>query len=243
MSTLFHVSDLHFGAQDSAALSAFAARVHTERPDAVLITGDLTMRARHTEYAAATNWLAALGVPLSIEVGNHDLPYFNPWARFVQPYARYERLARSIEAHIDLPDVVIVPLRTTARAQLRLNWSQGQVRSKRLNAAVETLKSSGPDRIRIVTCHHPLSDKPGSHTEGRTRGGRAALALLAAAGADLVLSGHVHDPFDIVWTEGPRPIRMVGAGTLSERTRATPPSYNRIAIDGHDIDVAPQQLG
>lgn len=230
MSILFHVSDLHFGAEDVRALAWFAARVHDDRPDAVLMTGDLTMRARRAEYAAACAWLTALDVPLSIEVGNHDLPYFNPWARFVSPYARYERLAAAIDRPLALDDVAIVPMKTTARAQLRLNWSQGRVSQARLTAVVEALKVVPDGKYRIVTCHHPLSDAPGGHTEGRTRGGRAALAMLAAAGADLVLSGHVHDPFDLVWSEGPRPIRMVGAGTLSERVRATPPSFNRIAI-------------
>ena len=243
MSNLFHVSDLHFGAEDRAALDAFAATVRDERPDAVILTGDLTMRARRHEYAAATEWLNTLGVPLSIECGNHDLPYFNPWNRFVTPYARFEKLERAIERPIDLPNVAIVPLKTTARAQLRLNWSQGQVSSGRLNKAVEDLKAVPAGRIRIVACHHPLSDAPGSHTEGRTRGGRAALALLAAAGADLVLSGHVHDAFDIVWTEGPRPIRMVGAGTLSERVRATRPSFNQITITDGKIDVKERTLG
>ncbi len=242
MSMIFHVSDLHFGAEDSVALAGFAAAVRDQRPDAVIITGDLTMRARHGEFAAATAWLTALDVPLSIEVGNHDLPYFNPWARFVAPYARYEKVARAIERPIDLPDVAIVPLKTTARAQWRLNWSQGRVAAGRLTQSVEALKAVGPGRVRIVACHHPLDDKAGGQTEGRTRGGRAALALLAAAGADLVLSGHVHDPFDIVWREGPRPIRMVGAGTLSERTRATPPSYNRIEIVGSDVTVTAEVL-
>jgi len=235
MSVLFHVSDIHFGAEDTRAIAAFADAVRAERPDAVLITGDLTMRARRREFAAAAAWLETLGVPLSVEVGNHDLPYFNLWARFVTPYARYESLEYAIERPIDLPDVAIIPLRTTARAQLRLNWAQGRVGATRLEAAVEALKAVPAERTRIVACHHPLVDQPGGMSEGRTRGGRAALALLAAAGADLVVSGHVHDPFDMVWEDGPRSIRMIGAGTLSERTRATPPSFNRIVVGEHIV--------
>jgi predicted phosphodiesterase len=77
-----------------------------------------------------------------------------------------------------------------------------------------------------VACHHPLVDAD-THGTGSTRGGRAALARLAAAGAHAVLSGHVHDPFDMEIDAGGRPIRIIGAGTLSERTRATP-SYNRL---------------
>src|SRR3546814_4621833 len=75
MTRLFHISDLHFGLEDRAALGWFADCVRRERPDAVLITGDLTMRARSREFAAACDWIGALDVPVTVEVGNHDLPY------------------------------------------------------------------------------------------------------------------------------------------------------------------------
>ena len=242
MSVLFHASDLHFGAEDQGALDAFACAVRDSRPDAVVITGDLTMRARHREFAAAADWLGSLGVPLSIEVGNHDIPFFNLWARFISPYRRYEQLETAIEQPLNLVDAAIVPLRTTARAQVRLNWAQGHVKTERLTTAVAALEAVPEGHVRIVACHHPLSDASGSRTGGRTRGGHAALGMLAAAGADIVLSGHVHDPFDIVWNDGERSVRMVGAGTLSERVRATKPSFNRIEINGGTISVAPQLL-
>src|SRR3546814_3161880 len=88
MTRLFHISDLHFGLEDRAALGWFADCVRAERPDAVLITGDLTMRARSREFAAACDWIGALDVPVTVEVGNHDLPYFNPVERLFFPYCR-----------------------------------------------------------------------------------------------------------------------------------------------------------
>lgn len=243
MTTLFHVSDLHFGAEDTAALGAFTQAVHDERPDAVVMTGDLTMRARSREFAAAQAWLAALGVPVTVEIGNHDLPhYYKLFSRFFRPYARYERLERAIERPLDLSDVAIIPLRTTARAQWRLNWSEGNVATQRLSETLDALDAVPAGRVRIVTCHHPLIDKPGGKSKGRTRGGHASIAALAAAGADLVLSGHVHDAFDIVWDGGSRPVRMVGAGTLSERVRATRPSYNRIDVEQGDVRVTLREL-
>jgi len=72
---LFHVSDVHFGAEDPKALDWFARCVADEAPDAVIMTGDLTMRARPSEFDAGGKWLQSLGVPVTIEVGNHDLPY------------------------------------------------------------------------------------------------------------------------------------------------------------------------
>jgi len=232
---IFHVSDLHFGAQDSAALAWFAAQVEAQRPDAIVVTGDLTMRARRHEFRAAQAWLATLPAPLSIEVGNHDLPYFNLLARFADPYGRFEGLEREIERQLDLPGVDIIPLRTTARMQWRLNWSKGHTTPARVEQAKGALvRARGP--IRLVACHHPLVE-PGTRMSSHTRGGREALAALTRAGADGILSGHVHDPYDRrIEVEG-LPVRLIGAGTLSERVRASRPSYNAIATSGDDFTV------
>jgi 3',5'-cyclic AMP phosphodiesterase CpdA len=240
---LFHASDLHFGKEDRAALDWFAARVADERPDAVLITGDLTMRARAREFGAAQDWLQSLPAPVSVEVGNHDLPYFNPWGRFVAPYARYDRLERMIERPLSLDGVSVVPMRTTSRAQWRANWSHGIVRSGRITAAAEQVRAVPDGHVRIVTCHHPLTASDGGLTEGKTRGGQKALAALAEAGCDAVLSGHVHDPFDLLWPGSERPLRLIGAGTLSERIRTTPPSFNEIVVDKRQIGVTVRVMG
>lgn len=233
---LFHVSDLHFGREDRSALAWFAATVRKERPDAVIVTGDLTMRARSQEFAAAEAWLAALGVPVTIEPGNHDLPYLNPLARLIHPYRRVRRVARAIERPLDVPGVWLVPLETTARAQWRLNWSRGHVADRRLDRALRLLQQRRPGDVAIVACHHPLIDA-GTESEGRTRGGAEALHALAEAGADAVLSGHVHDPFDIIWDGNDRPVRLIGAGTLSERVRESAPSFNEVRVADGRIAV------
>lgn len=243
MTLFFHVSDLHFGTEDRAALDWFAAAVAAERPDLVIVTGDLTAAARRREYAAAAAWLAGLGVPVAAEPGNHDLPVYDPVARMTTPYRRFERLLAAIEAPRALPGVVLVPLRTTARMQWRRNWSLGSVAPHRLAAAIALLAARRPGDIGIVLTHHPLVDLAGTATGGHTRGGAAALAALAGAGADAVLSGHTHDPFDLVWDAGPAPVRMIGAGTLSERVRDTRPSFNRIRMDDGQLAVEVAALG
>lgn len=235
--TLFHMSDLHFGMEDRAALDWFAAEVADAAPDAVICTGDLTMRARHHEFAEASRWLAALAAPVMVEPGNHDMPYFNPLERFVRPYARYATLRRAVNAEIALGGISVVPLRTVARAQWRLNWSKGRVSPSGLVHALARLGEpdpTGPDetapdrpRLRLIACHHPLVEA-GTDATASTRGGPRALAALARAGVDAVLSGHVHDAFDRVVEAGGLPIRIVGAGTLSERVRRSRPSYNRL---------------
>jgi 3',5'-cyclic AMP phosphodiesterase CpdA len=241
MIRLFHVSDMHFGAEDREALDWFAALVRDEQPDAVVVTGDLTMRARRHEFAAAAQWLEGLGRPVTVEAGNHDLPYFNLWARFVTPYRRYRALEAMIERPLDLPGVTVVPLKTTARFQWRLDWSKGHVSPRALSEALALVEAAPSGHRILVACHHPLVEA-GTRSSSRTRGGRAALAALAAAGADAVLTGHVHDPFDIRHPGYGEEVRLIGAGTLSERVRDTPPSFNEIRI-GEAIETIARRMG
>lgn len=245
MTRIFHASDLHFGSQDRAALAWFAQTVKDERPDAVALTGDLTMRGRSSEFEAAAEWLATIApVPITLEPGNHDLPYYNNlWRRIFTPYRRYRRLKSSVERPLDLADVAIVPLRTATRFQLRLNLSRGVVRRRSLRTTLKMMEEAPAGRMVIIAAHHPLSDPPGFQAEGGTRGGRRALEALAAAGAKAVLSGHVHDPFDRRWRSAAGAIRLIGAGTLSERVRATPPSFNELTIDGGALNVEVRTMG
>ena len=100
---LFHLSDIHFGLEHNRALDWVAAEVAARKPAAVVITGDLTMRARTREFAAARDWIMALGAPVTVEVGNHDLPYFNLIERFFDPYRKFRGMESVVEKELDLP--------------------------------------------------------------------------------------------------------------------------------------------
>lgn len=239
MPTLYHISDLHFGAEDRAALDWLAGEIVQNRPDGVICTGDLTMRGTEREFDAAAEYLAGLGVPVSIEPGNHDMPYY--WemvTRLRRPFARFEAMRR--RAHSDLPiaDLVVASLPTVTPAQWRLNWSKGCVKQPALTAALRRLE--GARGLKLVVCHHPLVDAD-TEGSGSTRGGQRALAALAGAGVSAVLSGHVHDPFDMCVETAQGPIRIIGAGTLSERTRATAPSFNRLTWADGALEVSVQR--
>ena len=238
---LFHISDLHFGLEDRDALAWFRECVRREQPDAVLITGDLTMRARSREFAAACDWIMSLDLPVTVEVGNHDLPYFNPVARFLHPYRRIRRIEALVERELDFRNLAVVPLKTTARAQWRLDWSKGWVTRKALARTLAAIDALPRGTQILVTAHHPLTE---AGTKGRalTRGGGAALAALADRGVAAVLTGHVHDAFDLIADTPAGPIRMIGAGTLSRRIRSTPPSFNELRIRGGEISVRVRNL-
>lgn len=236
MTRLYHISDLHFGLEDRAALSWFRECVRREQPDAVLITGDLTMRARSREFSAACDWIGDLDVPVTVEVGNHDLPYFNPIARFFYPYRRIRGIERLVERELELANVAVIPLKTTARAQWRIDWSKGWVTAKALAKTLAAIDALPPGTTVLVTAHHPLVEA-GTRGRALTRGGARALEALAARGVAAVLTGHVHDAFDLTAQTTAGPIRMIGAGTLSQRIRSTPPSFNELRVKEGEIAV------
>lgn len=241
MTRLFHISDLHFGLEDPLALAWLVDCVAREKPAGVIVTGDLTMRARAREFAAATRWISDLGVPVSIGVGNHDLPYFNPLERAFDPYRRYRRLEQAVGNPLTVPGLAIVPLKTTARAQWRFNWSKGHVAPAELAHCLAHIDALPRGTRVLVACHHPLVEA-GTHGQALTRHGAQALSELARRGVMAVLSGHVHDAFDLIHPTPEGPVRMIGAGTLSLRTRSTPPSFNDLILSGADIAVTVRNL-
>ena len=239
--TLFHLSDIHFGLEDNQALDWVKQEIAERRPAAVAITGDLTMRARHREFAAACHWIRSLDVPVTVEVGNHDMPYFNLIERFFAPYRRFNAIQGLIEREIDLPGIAIVPLKTAVRAQPRLNWSKGWVSRSALSKCLEAIDALPSGTRAIVAAHHPLREV-GTKGTALTANGYKALCALAQRPVVAVLSGHVHDPFDILEETVHGPVRMIGAGTLSQRIRSTPPSFNELTWDGVTLEVRARNL-
>ncbi|WP_271079047.1 metallophosphoesterase family protein [Aurantiacibacter sp. MUD61] len=238
---LFHLSDIHFGLEDNQALDWVMEEIREKRPDAVAITGDLTMRARHSEFDAATRWIKSLDVPVTVEIGNHDMPYFNPIERFLTPYKRFSGMEELVEKELQWDGLAIVPLKTVRRWQPRLNWSKGWITDAALERCLNALDKLPAGTQALVAVHHPLREV-GTQGTALTKHGQKALNELATRPVLAVLSGHVHDAFDIMEETIHGKVRMIGAGTLSQRVRSTPPSFNELEWDGKDLRVRVRNL-
>ena len=238
---IFHLSDIHFGLENNRALDWVKQEIEERKPDAVAITGDLTMRARQREFDAATHWINSLTAPVTVEVGNHDMPYFNPIERFFNPYKRFRGMEEKVEKELDLGSLAIVPLKTAVRAQPRLNWSKGWVTNAALEKCLAAIDALPEGTRALVAVHHPLREV-GTQGTALTKNGDKALRELARRPVQAVLSGHVHDAFDIMEETVDGAVRMIGAGTLSKRTRSTPPSFNEIEWDGENLTVCVRNL-
>ena len=233
---IFQLSDIHFGVEDRHALAWVLKEIRDQQPAAIIISGDITMRATHREYAAAQQWIGSLGPPVFVEVGNHDLPYYNLIERMVAPYRRFERLKQAVESPLNLPDLEVVNLLSTPRVQPRWPWSDGIVKEAELEKTLARIDALPANSNVLVVAHHPLEER-GRNGELLTIGGDKALAELAKRDIVAVISGHVHDGFDLMHETPHGAVRMIGCGTLSKRLRSTPPSFNELRWNGVELSV------
>jgi 3',5'-cyclic AMP phosphodiesterase CpdA len=239
MARLAHISDIHFGGENAAAVAAAVDYVNDGDFDLVVVTGDLTRFGEVEEFRSAAGWLEKIRAPKLVTPGNHDAPYLAWGERVFAPFRRYERLIGPAAAQVHLGDGFAVRGLNTARGvQPRLNWSKGQISHRQVETAVEWFQDAHPDCVRIVACHHPLTEMIGGPMTARVWGGEAAARDFAEAEVDLVLSGHIHAPFTWPYPFGDRKTYAVGAGTLSIRERGVPPSFNVVDTERAAIRVA-----
>ena len=237
---LFHISDVHFGVEDRVALDRVERAIAEQAPQILVCTGDLTQRATHAQYKAAAEWFGQFDLPVWIDPGNHDMPYYNLWERFTEPYRRYNALREGVAVTaFETDELVLIDLKTTVRSQSRWPWSDGVVTPTALEATLAGLERyRGDSRLRVVTAHHPLhGPKPGG--PNATIGGDDAFARLTQAGMDAILTGHIHKPFNEHRVVGERSAQVIGAGTLSKRLRdGVPASYNALTYSRGDNEIA-----
>jgi 3',5'-cyclic AMP phosphodiesterase CpdA len=235
---LLHLSDVHFGGEDVAAVEAAVAFAHAYAPPLTVVTGDLTLNGLPQEFAAAAAWLARLPGPRLCTPGNHDTPYWNIPLRALSPFGRYRRwIGDPAGAAYDSPDLGVRMINTARGAQPRPDWSKGAVNLAACVEAARGLRVADPKALRVVGVHHPLVEAAGVPVTGGVHRGAEAAALLADGGVDLILSGHVHNPFAVALPAGDGLTHAVGGGTLSVRLRGTPASFNTLEWDDMAVRV------
>ena len=240
MRTLAHLSDLHFGSVDPAALAAVRRRILRLEPDLVVISGDLTQRARAVQFREARAYLDTLPRPQLVVPGNHDVPLYNVFQRFFRPLAKYQRFISSeLEpAYID-EELAVVGV-NTARSFV---FKGGRISKEQVARVRDRICRLGEEVTKILVTHHPF-DVPERSREQDQIVGRARMALkrLAHCGADVLLAGHLHASHVGHTAERYRiaglSALVVQAGTAtSKRTREEPNSFNLLRVMPRHIEI------
>lgn len=231
MRRIAHLSDLHFGAADFAVVEGAVAAVTAAKPDLVVISGDLTQRARSAQFRDARTFLDRLPQPRIVVPGNHDIPLWNVFARGWKPLTKYRRIiGDDLAPFYADPEIAVLGLNTARSFTIK----DGRLNHGQLAAAGACFAGASPEAVKIVVTHHPFDQPQAEHTGDIV--GRAGLAVetFTALGVDLILSGHLH-----LTRSGPSTTRYPGSGTLlvqagtatSIRRRGEVNSFNLIEID------------
>jgi 3',5'-cyclic AMP phosphodiesterase CpdA len=208
-------------------MRALERLAHAEAPEVVVFSGDITQRATRAQFGAARAFVERLGVRNVLAIpGNHDIPLFQLGARLFGPYERYaEAFGKELEPEFESPDWLVVMVNTT-------RWyrhEDGEVSPAQIERVAERLARAAPRQLRVVVTHQPVVVTRPEDESNRLHGRDAAVARWSAAGADLVLGGHIHLPFvrplHGLFADCPRPLWAVQAGTaVSSRVRAGKPN-------------------
>lgn len=240
MRTIVHLSDLHFGRVDAKLLEPLRHAVTQLAPHLVLVSGDLTQRAKSEEFRQARHFLETLPTPQVVVPGNHDIPLYNVFQRFFAPHARHRRFFGDDLEPAFVDDEIAVLGVNTARA---LTFKDGRINEEQVERIRLRLLSLPETTIKMLVTHHPF-DVPDRLRDNHRIVGRAAMAMktLAQCGADVLLSGHLHATHaghtaERYKIEGYSALLIQAGTATSTRGRGEANSFNALRVDRHRIEV------
>lgn len=190
MTRLLHLSDLHFGTVDDRLVTPMLELAHRLRPDATVISGDLTQRARRGQFRSARAFIDRLPGPVLCVPGNHDMPLWNLFSRLATPFAGFRRsIGPDLEPRLALDGAILQGLNTANP----LVWKAGRLRPASATRLEASFALTPAQAMHIAVLHHaPVPAADGTPADMAEPA--AVLAALARAGTDVVLSGHTHMP-------------------------------------------------
>ncbi|MDB5818428.1 MAG: repair exonuclease [Rhizobacter sp.] len=222
MTLLLQISDTHFGTERPTVMDALKRLSDMRKPDVVMLSGDITQRATVEQFAGAKAYLQRLGIARQLIVpGNHDIPLYNLPARLFSPYGHMRTAFDGpLEPVFESDDLLLIGVKSTRRYRRE----NGEVSDSQIDRVAERLSRARPGQWRVVVTHQPVCVTKDKDEKNLLRNRERAVARWCAAGADVLMGGHIHLPFVAPLGEFfgglSRPMWAVQAGTaLSTRIR------------------------
>ena len=243
MRTLIHLSDLHFGTVDLPIVPALLDFIRITKPDLVVISGDLTQRARTEQFIEARKFLDAIALPKIVIPGNHDVPLHNVFARLFRMLDRFRRYISTDLEPFYVDDEIAVAGVNTTRA---LTGKNGRINQAQLETLRRRFGHVPRTRVKIVVTHHPFDLPPGVEGDRVVLRAKAAMKILAQIPVDMLLAGHFHVGGTSRTTTRYKienySALIVAAGTsTSTRGRGQPNSLNVIQFECPEVTIAQYQ--
>lgn len=237
---ILHLSDPHFGTNPADVTAALLAEAQRLAPDLIILSGDITQRAREEQFQAAARFIEQLPpVPRLIVPGNHDIPLFDIRRRICAPHERFTRiLSTEVASSLEVGDIQVIGF-NSAPPWRHINGELSAQKVEQVLAEYAHVRVS----FRICVFHHPLDVRRFQDRINIIRGASALCPVLARHGVDLVMSGHIHDPLmrtsEHRYPGLERSLVFLLAGTcISRRTRiGAPNSFNCIETSPQEANM------
>lgn len=234
---LAHLSDIHFGKiAHERVVPAILDEVNDHGLDLVIISGDLTQRARTREFEAAKRMIDAFDAPVLVVPGNHDVRawWHNPFERIFRSASRFrEFIGDETTPHFVRDGLAVFGLNSAHGLTIK----GGKIRPRHLDRMQTFFAMQPAEAFRVVVVHHHLTKLKALGKHDVARGAKHALEVAGACNVDLLLCGHLHvSHVEHVETDVERGHRLViaSAGTAtSSRGRGTNRNvnfYNQICV-------------
>lgn len=217
MRTIFHISDVHFGPPHLPRVSEGVLElIDDRRPDLVVLSGDLTQRARPEQFQEARRFVDRIPVPSLVVPGNHDVPLYRVWERVFDPYGAYRRhFSPELEPVFRDDELLVVGINTA----FNWTWKDGRIRLSRLLEVAEMFEEAPEDLFKVVVAHHHLIPPPNFGTQRVLSNAYDAIDLFSTCGVDLILSGHLHQAYignsEEFYPKGRPPMVILHSGTTT----------------------------
>lgn len=220
---LLHLSDPHFGTEQPEIAQALRQLCFQLKPELVVVSGDLTQRARQVQFAAARSFMDSLQCPYLVVPGNHDIPLFHLPRRIWKPFHRFEQYFGHTEPMIETTHFVVIGVNTIVPK----HHTKGRISIAQIQRVESLLAEAPSHKQKIVVTHQPFI-APANDEEAAKDIPSLMLPALhrwSQHGLHALLHGHLHQSavFDLnqyFLLEQPHPILDIHAGTaLSNRLR------------------------
>lgn len=189
MRTLVHLSDIHFGKVDYQIVERLKEKIEEINPNLVIVSGDLTQRARSHQFIEARDFLDSLPKPQIVVPGNHDVPLYNVFARFFTPLEKYKKyISENLQPFYRDEEIAVVGV-NTARS---LTIKDGRINEKQVAEIRSKMCELNDKMLKIVVTHHPFDLPDGFDEDDIVDNADEAMPRIADCGADVFLSGHLH---------------------------------------------------
>ena len=187
---ILHLSDLHFGTEKAACMAAIRLFCLEHKIEAVVVSGDLTQRARYTQFYDCKQFLDSLNLPYLVVPGNHDIPLYHLWNRVFSPFARYQLFFGGMENTLETEHFYVIGVNSIRRRY----HTRGHISLSQIQEIDLKLQQAPTHKIKLIAAHQPFYTPP-DHSHGVKDCpilGQMAQEVWSKSGLNGLLHGHLH---------------------------------------------------